>query len=339
MKPTELTTLLSQTIGARIHTLIKGAPGIGKSDIVNQSAQAADADVIVSHPAVADPTDIKGMPWIVDGRATFLPFGDLERARAATRRTVWFLDDLGQASPAVQSGCMPLLDSTRGHNATLGDGAQHIVFVAATNRRSDRAGVSGILEPVKSRFGTIVELEPSIDDWCSWAIDHDIPPALIAYLRFEPDQLSKFEATADLTNSPSPRTWSHVAKLMSLDLPESVRHAAFAGAVGEGAATNLLGFLSLYASLPSVDQILIDPDHAPVPDKTSALYAVATALAHRSTPQNFTRVARYVERMVSAGYGEFGILTIRDAQRRHPEVTQTTAYVRLAVGELSTLIS
>src|SRR5712664_2410056 len=98
MRPTELLTLLAQTIAARIPVLITGAPGIGKSDLVAQAASDAGADLILSHPAVADPTDAKGLPWVVDGAATFLPFGELQRALAADKPTVWFLDDLGQAS-------------------------------------------------------------------------------------------------------------------------------------------------------------------------------------------------------------------------------------------------
>src|SRR5882724_8207438 len=85
--------------------------------------------------------------------------------------------------------------------------SDEVVFIAATNRRGDRAGVSGILEPVKSRFATIVELVPDLNDWCVWAASTDIAPEVIAFLRFRPELFSYFKPTADLTNSPSPRTW------------------------------------------------------------------------------------------------------------------------------------
>src|SRR5580765_2856955 len=104
---------LGKAIAGRKPILISGAPGVGKSDVVDQSAQLAGADMILSHPAVSDPTDAKGLPWVVDGAATFLPFGELHRAINATRPTVWFLDDLGQAMPAVQSSFMQLLLARR----------------------------------------------------------------------------------------------------------------------------------------------------------------------------------------------------------------------------------
>lgn len=340
LKPSELKTLIVAAIKSLMPVLVTGAPGIGKSDIVAQAAEDAGADLILSHPAVADPTDAKGLPWVVkdgkDTHATFLPFGELRRALSATKRTVWFLDDLGQASPAVQASYMQLLLARRVNGHRLSD---EVTFIAATNRRTDRAAVSGILEPVKSRFGTIVELQPDVDDWCRWAIDRDIPPEIIAYIRFQPDNLSKFAASADISNCPIPRTWSHVARILGLGLPPGIQHAAIAGAIGDGAATEFTAFLRLYAELPSVDQILIDPDSVKVPTAPATLYALSGALAHRTTAQNFGRVAKFVDKMLGAGKGEFGVLLIRDAMQRDPKITSTTAFVKLATGDLGELIS
>src|SRR5262245_47390194 len=111
MRPSELHDLLVATIPHRAPVLITGAPGIGKTDIVTAAAEASGASLIVSHPVVSDPTDAKGLPWPSADKqsATFLPFGDLARAVAATQPTVWFLDDLGQAPPSVQASFMQLL--------------------------------------------------------------------------------------------------------------------------------------------------------------------------------------------------------------------------------------
>lgn len=336
MKPSELKIALVAAIRARLPILITGAPGIGKSDVVEQATIAANADLILSHPAVADPTDAKGLPWVVNGAATFLAFGELQRAIDATVPTVWFLDDLGQASAAVQASYMQLLLARQVNEHKISD---HITFIAATNRRTDRAGVSGILEPVKSRFGSIIELTPDLNEWCNWAIDRDLPPELIAFLRFQPDLLCKFTATADLTNCPVPRTWSHVARILALGVPPAIQYAMIEGAIGAGAATELTAFLRLYAELPSIDQILIDPNSVSIPTNPSTLYAVSAALAHRATQQNFSRVAQFVQRLVDAGSSEFGVLTIRDAMQRTPAIAQTSAFVRLVTGDLGVMIN
>jgi len=111
ISPSQLTQLLAAMIPARLPLLITGAPGIGKTDIVLQATQAAKAELIISHPAVADPTDAKGLPWPEKSakRATFLPYGELADAIDATKPTVWFLDDLAklhrQCRPALCSCC------------------------------------------------------------------------------------------------------------------------------------------------------------------------------------------------------------------------------------------
>lgn len=340
MRASSLLAFLAKTFAAPRPRpiLITGAPGIGKSDIVAQACAEAGADMILSHPAVADPTDAKGLPWIAPDAtsATFLPFGELAQALRATRPTVWFLDDLGQAPASVQASFMQLLLARRVNGHVLPD---CVSFVAATNRRTDRAGVAGILEPVKSRFASIVELEPNVSDWARWALANGIPAELVAFLRFRPELLSAFNASADLTNSPSPRTWSNAAWILALDLPKPERAEALAGAVGDGAATEFLAFLEMFRQLPSIDGILLDADSAVVPAEPSALYATCTALAARAGEAAFPRVARYAERLQERGAGDFAALLIRDVCRRFPAVQHSPAFARLVTGELGSILT
>src|SRR3990167_9648187 len=179
MRAKDLTTLLEAAIRERLNVLIVGAPGLGKTQIEAQAAKQAKALNFVFHPSISDPTDAKGMPWLTtngDGKAQadFVPFGELQGVLDAIAEKLpcaVFLDDLGQATPATQASYMSLMDRLRGECAVI----------AATNRRVDRAGVSGLLEPVKSRFHTIVNFEANLEDWVTWALDHDIAPELIAF--------------------------------------------------------------------------------------------------------------------------------------------------------------
>ena len=338
MDPAALEQFLAQCIMANLPVLVTGAPGIGKTDVISSACTQVDADLIISHPVVEDPTNAKGLPWpSKDGKeATFLPFGELARAINAKKKTVWFLDDLGQAPPMVQASYMQLLLARRVNNHVLPD---CVTFVAATNRRTDRAAVSGILEPVKSRFAAIVEMVASLDPWCAWAFKHDVPAELIAFLRFRQPLLSAFEASADLTNSPTPRTWAHVAKLLKLQLAPAVQLAAISGAVGQGAAIEFASFQQLYAELPTIDSILDNPDNSALPTKPATLYAVCTALGMRMTLKNFPKIARYAERLWKANHGEFAALLLRDCVRHDHAVMETQAFVKLASTELGALIA
>jgi hypothetical protein len=337
--PSQLTTLLTGYFSIREPVLVTGAPGIGKSDIIAQAATANGMGLLISHPVTADPTDAKGLPWPVQGsdHATFLPFGDLYQAINATSPMVWFLDDLGQASPAVQAAFMQLLLARRVNGHAL---PECVTFAAATNRRIDRAGVSGILEPVKSRFASIVELETNIDEWSQWAIANGIPYTLLAFLRYRPELLCKFEATADLTNSPVPRTWKHLADVESLGLSLELESEAMSGAVGNGAAIEYIAFRQMARSLQNLDAILLDPSKAAIPSKPDQLYATVVGLASRANETNFARIVTYAQRMYSeADKGEYAALLIRDSQRRESKVAYTDAYVRMQCSPLGQLLT
>jgi hypothetical protein len=336
LKASQATEFLARYIEARIPVMLTGAPGVGKSSIVETAAKAAGNDLILSHPVVSDPTDAKGLPWpSKDGEsASFLPFGDLAQALKATTPTVWFLDDLGQASPAVQASFMQLLLARQVNGHKLPD---CVTFIAATNRRTDRAGVSGILTPVLSRFGAIIGIEANVDDWTVWALDAGMPAELVSFMRFRRELLHDFnpQKANDMENFPCPRTWEYVGHAMKMGLPNDLEFAAFAGAVGEGAAIELRGFLSMLRSnLPSIDGILLDPDNAKIPTRPDMLWAVTTALAKKATTLNCGRVFRYAERMLENGSSEFAVLMLKDVTRLEPMIMATPEWAKLCVSPL-----
>ena len=48
------------------------------------------------------------------------------------------------------------------------------------------------------------------------------------------------------------------------------------GTIGEAATIELVAFLRLFRQVPSIQEILLDPDTTPVPDEPSARIAIAT---------------------------------------------------------------
>jgi hypothetical protein len=331
VKPSQLTQFLATSIQHRAPVLITGAPGIGKSDVVAQAAATVGAELIIEHPVVSDPTDFKGLPFEVDGKAEFLPFGSLSRIISATDPTVFFLDDLGQAPMAVQAACMQLLLARRinGHHVS-----DMVTFVAATNRRTDRAGVTGLLEPVKSRFATIVNLDVDMEDWVKWALAHDMPTELIAFIRFRPGLLHDFQPSADLVNSPSPRTVANVGKLMQMSLPRELEYEVYAGAAGEGFAAEFCGFLKIFRNLPNPDLILLSPDAAEVPTDPATLYALCGALSRKASEQTIDRLVRYYNRLPA----EFSVLAVRDSVQCCPAIVNSRAFVSWASDHAEVLL-
>lgn len=328
MRPARLHELLKHSFTHGRRVLIKGKPGIGKSDIGYQSSQAVQFDYMLFHPAISDPTSFEGLPANVNGHAEFLPYGQLRALLEATKPTVAFLDDIGQAAPAVQAALMQLILARRVNGHIISD---KVVFCGATNDTSHLAGVSGMIEPLKSRWDTIVELEVSVDDWCNWALDHGMPAELMAFIRFRPNLLSDFKPTKELRNSPSPRGWGSIGNWINDDMKDL---EVFQGAVGEGAATELFAFLDSYADLPSLDAILLDPIGTPVPQKPGQCFAVAGGLARKCTPANFDRVTKYTSRMPK----EFDICCVRDAVRLDRKITTSRGYTEWAIRNQDVLL-
>lgn len=320
MKPTQVKIVLAAMLAARQPVLITGAPGVGKSDIVAQAATEAGARLILSHPVVSDPTDYKGLPGIIDGRAEFLPFGELRKAVEATEPTIFFLDDLGQSPPSVQAACMQLLLARRvnGHHIS-----PQVTFVAATNRRTDRAGVQGLLEPVKSRFATILPLDVDLEDWVVWALGKQLPASLISFIRYRPSLLHDFTPSADLVNSPSPRTVANIGKLMQAGLPSDVQYDVFAGAAGEGFAAEFIGYLQVAASLPRIEDIIADPTKAKITNDPAVLYALSGLVSHALMPKTMAPLCAYLNRVPP----EFSIITMKDAVRLTPAICETPEFL------------
>jgi len=307
-----------------------GAPGVGKSDAVYQAAARLGWDVITSHPVVSDPTEAKGLPMpnVKKGVTEFLPYGHLKHAMGASKPTIWFLDDLGQATAATQAAFMQLLLARQIDGHRISD---YVVFVAATNRREDMAGVSGLLEPVKSRFGTLLHIEADLRGWMTWAIANGISQEIIGFLAFRPKFFHDFRPTRDMTNSPTPRTWVHLDKMLrATGLPEEAIFEVAQGAVGTAAATEFTRFLKIHRGLPDVNAVLLQPRKAPIPTELSQRYALANALAYHANGANLGRVLDYAERLAEHGHAEVVAQMLTSLGATHPELRTAPEYVRVA---------
>jgi MoxR-like ATPase len=330
MKPSHLTKTLAVAFSNRLKILIKGAPGIGKTDIVTAAAKSAGADLVIMHPAVSDPVDFKGLPAIVGEHAEFLPYGQLRRLIEAKSLTICFIDDIGQAPHAVQAALMQLIQQREIDGHKISD---HVVFCGATNDSSHMAGVQSILEPVKSRWDTIIELHADHIEWVRWAQRNNIREEILAFVMFRGmDVLHAFKPTRDLTNSPSPRTVAAAARLFAAGLHT---HDILAGACGEGWAAEFLGFLKVYRNLPDPDECIKNPDKARIPaaEDAATLFAISVALSLRATKGNFANITKYLKRLPK----EHEVFAVRDALARETSLQNTPAFTNWACDNIKAL--
>ena len=322
MKPSKLARTIEKAVKHGLTLLIKGAPGIGKTDIIKAACERLGAHIIIMHPVVSDPTDFKGLPFVcksIDGEdvAEFLPFGELRKLIVADELTVVFFDDVGQAPMSVQAALMQLLLERRVNGHQVSD---KVVFIAATNDRAHKAGVTGMLEPVKSRFTTILELEPDLDDWCVWAIEAGLPTEVVQFLRFRPKFLFDFEPTKDLVNSPCPRTVHNAAKWLMAEVDGDAEYEVYKGAAGEAFAAEFIGFLKVFRDLPNPDMVILNPETADIPEAPDVMYALCGVLAEKASKQNIDNVVAYANRIPA----EFSVMMIKDISVRDKKLANTS---------------
>lgn len=329
MKISTVIKTLVNAIRMRHSILLVGQPGCGKTDSVFQAVVmfikmfAQKARLIVMHPVVSDPTDFKGFPFpdAAKGIAKFLPFGDLAELLEVPEDeiVVVLLDDLGQAPTSVQAAVMQLILARRINGHKISD---NVVFIAATNRHTDRAGVSGILEPVKSRFKAIINVEIDNEDWYSWAIANDQPPENIAFNRFRPEFLSAWKPTPEIKNGPCPRTIANVGCILKAGYPEEAEYELIAGAAGEAYATEMMAFLKVFRSLPDMDLLIKDPLNAPVPTDPAAMIATCSALARKCNKKSAPAIIAYAMRLRP----EYSVMLLLDAIKVDPVVQTSVGY-------------
>ena len=329
MKPSKLYEALHALIGERVPLHIWGACGVGKSQIVAQVAHDLDLEFLDVRAVQLDPVDLRGLPRIKADQTEWVPPKFLPNEG----KGILFLDELTSAPQMTQAGCYQLVLDRRLGEYVLPDGW---VVIAAGNPASERGVHFAMPRPLRNRF-VHLELEADLSDWCRWAVSAGVRPEIIAFLRFKPDLLHAADTTSDANAWPTPRTWemaSHV--LCGVARRQNTAFLTGAGefeaqlldgTVGQAASAELLAFLRLFRQLPSIDEILLNPESAPLPTEPSAQIAISTALGRVMSDSSIARGLKYLDRMPA----EMRVMAMRDAAARDRAITHTPEFIRFGI--------
>ena len=283
MRPAQLLRVLEREFlsaaeGHHTPVMLWGPPGVGKSQMVAQIAARHGARVIDIRLSQMEPSDLRGIPFRVDGRVEWAVPSLLPDAERHGQAGVLFLDEITSAPPAVSAAAYQLILDRR-----LGDYQvpPHWAIFAAGNRQGDRGVTYSMPSPLANRFSHF-EVETHLDDWVSWAYANGIDERVIAFLRFRPELLFDFDPAHNPVAFPSPRSWefAHRGLRKFEDHPELLQ-GTLQACVGPAAGVELTAFVNSLDQMPDLDAIVAG-EAVQVPREIDLQYAVAAALVGRA---------------------------------------------------------
>ncbi|SEH21439.1 AAA family ATPase [Selenomonas sp. KH1T6] len=194
---TELFELLLNLAPTR-PVFIWGAPGIGKSALVQKFADEVGMPCVSLLGSQLAPEDIIGIPQIRGNTSEFLP----PKMIARTEPYVLFLDELNACSQEVQKAFYSLIHERRVGEYHLPEGS---VVIGAGNRTQDGAIVKTMSSALINRMFH-VQLVANAREWLNWAYENELHPWVIDYITQRPDHLFSEPPKTEEPYS-TPRSW------------------------------------------------------------------------------------------------------------------------------------
>ncbi|WP_436536550.1 ATP-binding protein [Actinoplanes sp. HUAS TT8] len=357
---TDTVAALGVALLADIPVVLWGAPGQGKSSVVEALGEGAGFHVETVIASLHEPTDFAGIPAIdpVNGTARRLPPDWARRVvdlGADGVPSIVFYDEISTTPPATQAALLrPILTGWVG-DLSLPAGTRS---VAAANPPDVAADGWDLAPPLANRFlhlhwslpadvvrdGFTVGWPRVVVPRASEQVlrDHVVEAkALVAaFLNVRPELVTRVPASSEDAGRafPTPRSWEMAARLYAAAKATggnaTVTALLLSGAVGPAAAGEFTEFLRRL-DLPDPEALLADPESYVVPtsrgDKVFATAAaVFAAMSRETTGDRWLACGTILAKIAEAGLADMAFLYARRwAQKdvRPPGVQPTSAHM------------
>jgi hypothetical protein len=318
-------SMIIKYIRANLVPLLKGSPGMGKSELVASIARQFNLLLIDLRLAQCDPTDLLGFPSIdVDGgRARYVPMetfpleGDELPINPITGEQYagWllFLDEFTSTGNAVQAASYKIvLDRMVGQRKLH----KNVAIVCAGNKETDGAIVNPLSTALQSR---LLHMELVMDPlgWIDWANQTGFDNRIPDYIGHRKDHLYTFSPDHQDETYACGRTWAFADRIMKItEDNDPDRLPMLAGAITEGMAREFMAFCQIYNDIPKMEEIEKYPEHTKVPDESSVLYALTGSISAHMNKTNADTLMKYLNRIPK----EFQVVTMRSTIRRNKAI-------------------
>jgi MoxR-like ATPase len=218
---------LISTVAHEQSLLLLSAPGVGKSDLIAQTAAAAGLPCRSLLGTQIAPEDVSGIPRIVGERSVFCPPRVL--LPESPEPFCLFLDELPASAPDIQKAFYSLLLEHRVGEHKLPAGSW---VVAAGNRAEDRALVRALSSALINRVA-IINVRVDLREWLIWARANRVRSDIQAFINFQPDALAR-PVPAEPVPFSTPRAWASLSRALDLVEQKGILDVALRRALAFG---------------------------------------------------------------------------------------------------------
>lgn len=286
---------------ADVPLYVSGPPGVGKSSAMYQAAEELGTDfgVIELRGSTADPGEVADLKWIIDSKVHSIPQAWVPTAESVAKgihkpKGFIFLDEIPDAALLIQSALQQLVLDRKLGSARLAAGW---LPVAAGNRRTDKAASGRVSTALANRY-VHVTVEADVDVTVQYAYRKGWDVRIPAFLRWRPALVTTFDPSNTEMAFASPRTYEMLSKLVGIPhIDSGVRSELILGTIGQGAGTEYISFERTYNQLPDMKALRADPEHYPVPEDMSVVYAVVSNLLSEVTAKAYEIGWKFVKRL------------------------------------------
>ncbi len=258
--------IVHHVTNVRKPVLLRGRHGIGKSTVVYQYAAQHKMEVVERRASQMTEGDLVGLPTIENNSTTFNP-PDWFKA-ACDRPVVLFLDEVDRATLEVRQGIFELTDSRKLNGHTLHDDT--LVFAAVNGGEHGAQYQVGEMDPAELDRWTVFDIEPSVEDWLSWAKDSEVSAEIWNFINQNRNHLDHTDDFEPNKVYPSRRSWERLDQCLTqadlLKESSPVLYNLTSAFVGFEAAVAFNDFVLNYDRQVTTDDILVHGNFAKVAD-------------------------------------------------------------------------
>jgi hypothetical protein len=326
---------------------LQGGAGVGKSESIVQASKEYAERLGLEFVETTDPSDKQlGFSIIQCSNVTAsdlaipTPNADKTELNYAFNlellprkgKGILFVDELSQGDADVQKLLMALIRqrSVNGYHLP-----KDWSIICAYNRVQDHAGANAVLKTLTDRITNKFNVEVDASSWIKWASANDVHPHVMAFIKADNRMLCTLHDADRNDIGSTPRTIT-----MMSDEYHNIKNGLYkdvgisdkdilSSVVGDEVGTAFSTFLKLVKKLPSVSEIIKNPDEVRVieegEDGCRALITFGLANKVKSE-KDFKNALIYLGKFEQSEYESFFATALVS---KRPELKETKTFTDL----------